>query len=294
MKRLVLFFFVSMFFNYGTSIAQSDPNWEGEITTNLTSMQDMKSSVKTKNILAKMILKNVMKKIENNGYYTGTYTTTTIVKGKSRYKVFTPYNNSYMIVEKNGDMMKTTTYYPGIKKGYYTTTSLSANKQQLEEMRKGKIEKTGETMTLLGRKCEVYRVKYEVKNNADGTNATTIMNNDYAIYLDPAEDEILPDIKGIPLKYINNTVSQSTNEMLDLDYKMYLASETVAMKERAVDMSEVSVPSDIKLIDADKNQKGMLKIIEENMKYLKKNNMWKEKTPDEIKIYDNLQEDWEY
>lgn len=294
MKRLVLFFFVSMFFNYGTSIAQSDPNWEGEITTNLTSMQDMKSSVKTKNILAKMILKNVMKKIENNGYYTGTYTTTTIVKGKSRYKVFTPYNNSYMIVEKNGDMMKTTTYYPGIKKGYYTTTSLSANKQQLEEMRKGKIEKTGETMTLLGRKCEVYRVKYEVKNNADGTNATTIMNNDYAIYLDPAEDEILPDIKGVPLKYINNTVSQSTNEMLDLDYKMYLASETVAMKERAVDMSEVSVPSDIKLIDADKNQKGMLKIIEENMKYLKKNNMWKEKTPDEIKIYDNLQEDWEY
>jgi hypothetical protein len=199
-----------------------------------------------------------------------------------------------MIVEKNGDMMKTTTYYPGIKKGYYTTTSLSANKQQLEEMRKGKIEKTGETMTLLGRKCEVYRVKYEVKNNADGTNATTIMNNDYAIYLDPAEDEILPDIKGVPLKYINNTVSQSTNEMLDLDYKMYLASETVAMKERAVDMSEVSVPSDIKLIDADKNQKGMLKIIEENMKYLKKNNMWKEKTPDEIKIYDNLQEDWEY
>lgn len=294
MKRLVLFFLVSMFFNYGTSIAQSDPNWEGEITTNLTSMQDMKSSVKTKNILAKMILKNVMKKIENNGYYTGTYTTTTIVKGKSRYKVFTPYNNSYMIVEKNGDMMKTTTYYPGIKKGYYTTTSLSANKQQLEEMRKGKIEKTGETMTLLGRKCEVYRVKYEVKNNADGTNANTIMNNDYAIYLDPAEDEILPDIKGIPLKYINNTVSQSTNEMLDLDYKMYLASETVAMKERAVDMSEVSVPSDIKLIDADKNQKGMLKIIEENMKYLKKNNMWKEKTPDEIKIYDNLQEDWEY
>lgn len=294
MKRLVLFFLVSMFFNYGTSFAQSDPNWEGEITTNLTSMQDMKSSVKTKNILAKMILKNVMKKIENNGFYTGTYTTTTIVKGKSRYKVFTPYNNSYMIVEKNGDMMKTTTYYPGIKKGYYTTTSLSANKQQLEEMRKGKIEKTGETMTLLGRKCEVYRVKYEVKNNADGTNATTIMNNDYAIYLDPAEDEILPDIKGVPLKYINNTVSQSTNEMLDLDYKMYLASETVAMKERAVDMSEVSVPSDIKLIDADKNQKGMLKIIEENMKYLKKNNMWKEKTPDEIKIYDNLQEDWEY
>ena len=69
MKRLVLFFLVSMFFSYGMSFAQPDPNWEGEITANLTSMQNMKSSVKTKNILAKMILKNVMKKIENNGFY---------------------------------------------------------------------------------------------------------------------------------------------------------------------------------------------------------------------------------
>jgi hypothetical protein len=82
--------------------------------------------------------------------------------------------------------------------------------------------------------------------------------------------------------------------MLDMDYKMYLASEIVSIKDRAVDESEVTVPSEIKLIDADKNQKGMLKIIEENMKYLKKNNMWNEKSPDEIKIYDNLQEDWEY
>lgn len=104
MKRLVLFIMVSVFCSYGTSFAQSDPNWEGEITTNHTSMQDMKSSVKTKNILAKMILKNVVKKIENNGYYTGTYTTTTIAKGKNRYKVFTPYNNSYMLIEKNGDI----------------------------------------------------------------------------------------------------------------------------------------------------------------------------------------------
>lgn len=294
MKRLALFIMVSMFFGFGTSFAQSDPNWEGEITTNITSMQDMKTGVKTKNILAKMILKNVMKKIENNGYYTGTYTSTTIVKGKNRYKVFTPYNNSYMIVEKNGDMMKTTTYFPGIKKGYYTTTSLSANKQQMEDLRKGKIEKTGETMTICGRKCEVYRVKYEVKVDSAGTKSTTTMNNDYAIFQDPTEDEVLPGIKGSPLKYINNTVSQSTNDMLDMDYKMYLASETVSIKDRAVDESEVTVPGEIKLIDADKNQKGMLKIIEENMKYLKKNKMWNEKSADEIKIYDNLQEDWEY
>lgn len=199
-----------------------------------------------------------------------------------------------MIVEKNGDMMKTTTYFPGIKKGYYTTTSLSANKQQMEDLRKGKIEKTGETMTICGRKCEVYRVKYEVKVDSAGTKSTTTMNNDYAIFQDPTEDEVLPGIKGSPLKYINNTVSQSTNDMLDMDYKMYLASETVSIKDRAVDESEVTVPGEIKLIDADKNQKGMLKIIEENMKYLKKNKMWNEKSADEIKIYDNLQEDWEY
>jgi hypothetical protein len=30
------------------------------------------------------------------------------------------------------------------------------------------------------------------------------------------------------------------------------------------------------------------------MKYLKKNNKWVENNPDEIKIYDNLNEDWEY
>lgn len=35
MKRLVLFIMVSVFCSYGTSFAQSDPNWEGEITTNL-------------------------------------------------------------------------------------------------------------------------------------------------------------------------------------------------------------------------------------------------------------------
>ncbi len=294
MKRLVLFFLVSMFFGFGTSFAQPDPNWEGEITANLTSMQNMKSSVKTKNILAKMILKNVMKKIENNGFYTGSYTAKTVVKGKNRYMTFTPYNNSYMLVEKDGDKVKTTTFYPGIKKGYYSTISLSANKQKMEEMRKGTIEKTGETMTICGRKCEVYKVKYEVKADTAGTKSTTIMNNDYAIYLDPNEDEVLPDIKGSPLKFINNTVSQTTNDMLDLDYQMYLCSETVSMKERAVDVSEVSVPAGIKLIDADKDPKGMQKIIDENMKYLKKNKMWEEKSPEEIKIYDNLQEDWEY
>jgi len=35
-------------------------------------------------------------------------------------------------------------------------------------------------------------------------------------------------------------------------------------------------------------------MIDENKKYMIKNKLWKEEDPDKIKIYDNLQEDWEY
>ena len=227
----------------------------------------------------------------------GTYTTKTVAKG-NKYKTNLPYNDSYSLVEKNGDQMTTTVYFPSIKKGYYTTTNVSANQEQLEQMRKGTVEKTGETMEILGRKCEVYKVKYELKQDAEGTVSTTNLHNEYAICTDPSlpesDKEVLPGVKGVPLKFINNTVSQTTNEMLNFDIQVYIASLTTDIKKRAVDDSEVSVPEGIKLINGDKDQKGMLKIIEENMKYLKKNNKWVENNPDEIKIYDNLNEDWEY
>ena len=297
MKRLLLCVLSSIIFGFGTAVAQTESTFEGETTATLTSMQKMNSAVKTKNILAKMILKNVMKKVENNGLYTGTYTSKTVAKG-NKYKTYSPYNDSYSLVEKNGDQMTTTVYFPSIKKGYYTTTSVSANQEQLEQMRKGTVEKTGETMEILGRKCEVYKVKYELKQDAEGTVSTTNLHNEYAICTDPSlpesDKEVLPGVKGVPLKFINNTVSQTTNEMLNFDIQVYIASLTTDIKKRAVDDSEVSVPEGIKLINGDKDQKGMLKIIEENMKYLKKNNKWVENNPDEIKIYDNLNEDWEY
>ena len=60
--------------------------------------------------------------------------------------------------------------------------------------------------------------------------------------------------------------------------------------------SELEVPEDIDLFDSDnpKNARKMLKMIDENKKYMIKNKLWKEEDPDKIKIYDNLQEDWEY
>ncbi len=297
MKKVLLLTVMSIIFGTGLSFGQTENAFEGEVTADLTTVQKMKTQVKTKNLLAKMILKNVMKKVENSGFYTGSYTTTTISKGNKSI-LYTPYNNSYTIIEKNGDQLKTTTYFPYIKKGYYTNNNLTEGKKQLEEMRKGTVEKTGETMEILGYKCEVYKVKYELKTDSAGTKSTTNLHNEFAVCTDPSlpgvDEEVLPGVKGVPLKFINNTVSQTTNDMLNMDFLMYIASVTKAVKPRKVDDSEFAVPEDIKLIDADKDAKGMLKITEENMKYLKKNKLWNEKNPDEIKIYDNLNEDWEY
>lgn len=137
-----------------------------------------------------------------------------------------------------------------------------------------------------------------MKQDTAGTVSTTNLHNEFAICQDPslpeADKEIVPGVKGMPLKFINNTVSQTTNEMLNFDVQIYIATVVKDIKARKVDDEEVSVPKDIKLVDADRNPKAMLKIIEEEQKYLKKNNKWVEKKPDEIKIYDNLNEDWEY
>lgn len=297
MKRLVLFVLVSMIFGFGAIFAQTASSFEGESTSTVTSMQKMTSSVKTKNILAKAILKNVMKKVENNGMYTGTYESTNIVKG-NKSKNYLPYNDSYIITEKKGDQLVITTYYPGIKKGYYTTNNMTNNQQQLEMMRKGKVEKTGETMVIMGHKCDVYKVKYEVKADTAGTTSITNLHNEFAICNDPslpsADEKVVPGVKGVPLKFINNTVSQTTNDMLNLDVQIYIASVVKEIKPRKVDDSEFSIPEGFKIINADKDPKGMAKIIEENQKYLKKNNKLVTNNPDEIKVYDNLNEDWEY
>ncbi len=301
MKKMMIFVLMSMVIGLGNVMAQETSLNEGEITTNIHSVTKMKSQVLTKNILAKVILKKVMKKVEKNGAgFNGTYTATTVFKGLNKYKVMTPYNNSVMIVEKDGDNMKTTTYFPYIKKGYYQEMSIAANKEQTAAIQKGDVVKTGETMTILGYKCDIYQVKSEVKLDSAGSKSTTIMNHQFAVCSDPSclgstEDvPLLPGVKGTPLKYINNTSSMTSSDMLNLDFLMYMDSETKSITPRKVEDSEFEVPSEIKLIDGNKDANKIQKIVEENTKYMKKKNLWTEKEPDEVRIYDNLQEDWDY
>lgn len=301
MKKMMLFVLAAMVMGLGSATAQTENTFEGEITANLHSVQKMKSQVTTKNILAKMILKKVMKKhVDNNpNNYTGVYSATTIAKG-NKTRVNTPYNNSVTITEKDGDTQKMTVYYPYIKKGYYTVTDMKKNEKQLEEMRKGEVIKTGETMDILGYKCEIYKMKYEMKTDTAGMVSTMIMDNAFAVCTDPSlpgsdqEVPLLPDVKGVPLKYINNTVSQTTSEMLNLDILMYLSSVTTSITPRTVDDSEFEIPADVKLIDGDKDVAKLGKLIEENTKYMKKKGLWVDTEPDEVKIYDNLQEEWDY
>ena len=301
MKKMMILVLLSMVIGLGNAVAQETPAYEGEISTQMHSVTKMKSQVLTKNILAKMILKKVMKKVEKNGSgFNGTYTATTIFKGYNKFKTLTPYNNSVTIVVKDGDNMKTTTYFPYIKKGYYQNISISANKKETEAMQKGDVAKTGETIVILGYKCDIYQVKSEVKTDTAGTKSTTIMNHQFAVCSDsscPGSTEdvpLLPGVKGAPLKYINNTTSMTSNDMLNLDFLMYLDSETKSITPRKVEDSEFEIPSDIKLIDGNKDPEKILKITEENTKYMKKKKLWTEKEPDEVRIFDNLQEDWDY
>ena len=61
-----------------------------------------------------------------------------------------------------------------------------------------------------------------------------------------------------------------------------------------LDDSEFEIPSDIKLIDIAKEPKQYLKMMEDNKKFMIKKKLWVEEAPDEAKIYDNLNEDWDY
>ena len=48
------------------------------------------------------------------------------------------------------------------------------------------------------------------------------------------------------------------------------------------------------MIDADKEPKKFIKMLEENKNYMVKKGLWKETPEDEAKIYDNLSEEWDF
>lgn len=302
MKKKFYLCVVTLLFGMTYAAAQGDGNsskFEGEATSKVHSVTKMKSQVLTKNILAKVILKSIMKKYIDNSpvNYTGTYNITSITKG-NKTKAITEYNNSVMITTIDGDEQKMITYYPYVNKGYYRTVNLADNKKKLGEMQQGKAEKTGETIEILGRKCEVYKVIHQVTTDTLDTKSTTTIHNYFAVCDDPSlpaiDQEAFPGVKGTPLKFTNNTASQISNNMLNVDFTMSLATLVTSITPRPVDDSEFEVPSNIKLYDQIKDAKQALKIEEENIAYMKKNGLWKEESSEESKIYDNLNQEWDY
>lgn len=283
----------------GTLSAQTWSNFEGEFTSKIHSVTKFKSQTLTKNILAKLIIKAVMKKhIDNNPInYTGTYESITISKG-NKLKSISSYDNCVTIIHKEGSKMTSTIYYPYIKKGYIMERDIEKDEKNAEKMLNGDPEKTGETIEIMGHTCDIYKLKYEQITDTLDTKTTLNIHNEFAMCddpdLPPADKEYVKGVKGLPLKVINNIVSQTSNKMMNVDFVMSLATQLTSIKKRPVDDSEFDVPSDIKLYDMEKDAKTVSKIIEENKKYMVKKGLWKEDNPDESKIYDNLTEEWDY
>ncbi len=298
MKKSLLFVLMTAFIGVGHLTAQDAKPFEGEFTQKVNSVQKATTKLLTKNILAKAIAKSILKKNvdENPAFYSGVYEAKSIVKGNKQL-VYYSYNNSYSLVERNGDIVKTTTYFPYVKKGYYTTSNTAEAKKQMAGMDKG-LEKTGKTMTILGHECEVYVQKYEDKQTVQGGTTSTVIHNEYAMTADatlPAADtEYLRGVKGIPLMLTINSTSQSTSEMVNVDILMSMSFLMTELKERSVSDSELEIPADIKLYDAVKDPKQLLKINADNKKYMQKQKLWTEKSADEMKIYDNLSEEWDF
>ena len=301
MKKTILLALVALFMGMVKVAAQTTVDFEGESTSKMFSSQKMQTKVLTKNLLAKMICKSILKKyVDNNpSLYNGSYTAKTICKGNKTCVTQSKDNSVVLTIPVDGKY-KIITYYPYIKKGYYTMSDVEDKQAQanLEQMRKGDVEKTGETMTILGRKCTVYKVKYESVTDSAGTKVITNIHNEFAICDDPslpgADKEVVPGVKGFPLKFATNCVSQSNNEMVNVDVRIAISSVLTSLTPRKVDDSEFEVPSDIKLVDIDANPKQMFKIMVENTKYMKKNKLWVDPALNEDKIYDNLSEDWDF
>ncbi|MBQ9560825.1 MAG: hypothetical protein IJV10_00890 [Prevotella sp.] len=302
MKKKLFFVLMLAMCGLGTLSAQNTAevsSFEGEMTSRLHNVTRFKSQTLTKNILAKMILKSIMKKFVDNSpvNYTGTYEAVTIGKG-NKIRVHSSYNNSVMISVKDNGKLTMTIYYPYIKKGYTTVSDLEAVEKQNEAMQKGDPEKTGATIDILGHTCEVYKIMSEQVTDTLDSKSVMKVHQEFAMCdepgLPPADKEYVKGVKGVPLKYTINTVAQISNKMVNIDYVMSIASMMTSFNMRSVDDSEFDIPSDVKIYETAKDAKIVAKINEENRKYMEKKGLWKEENPEESKIYDNLTEEWDY
>lgn len=300
MLKSILTAIAAVFF-INAAVCQTIQNFEGESTANVFKNIKVKYNQTGGGLMMKMIMKPLMKRFIGNNpdaNYNGSYTIRTVSKdGKT--KVEASYNNSVTIdIPVEDGQIKEIVYYPYIKKGYYFFRDVTAveDKQKLEDMRKGEIQNTGETMTILGYTCNVYKVKYHGTTDTLGTTTEMDLSNEYAICTDPSlpgvDEEVLPGVKGCPLKFTTNNTSMSTNEGagFNMDTRYSISQIMTSIKARKVDDSEFEVPADIKIYAASK----IMKTVYENKEYMEKHGLWNELPPDSDKIYDNLADDWDF
>ena len=275
--------------------AQTMYTFEGESTAKV--YKNCKTKVTGSGPLMNMLFKRY---VTNNpdANFVGTYTTRTVTK-KGKTRVEASYNNSVTIeIEEEDGKIKQTVYYPYIKKGYtfYRDKYLDEQNDKMEEMRKGEIEHLSENLTILGYKCDVYKVKYVGQTDTLGTVTDLTTHNEYAISTDPSlpdtDKEVLPGIKGFPLKYCTSRDALGSNKQhkINIDTYYSISQETTSITPREVDDSEFEIPSDIKIVGA----LSMMKTIYANKSYMEKKGLWKELPADEDKIYDNLEDDWDF
>ncbi|MBQ3619271.1 MAG: DUF4412 domain-containing protein [Bacteroidales bacterium] len=298
-KYIITILAIILFIN--VSVGQNLQNFEGETTARV--YKNIKTSFTQTggDLMLKLLMKAMMKRFVGNNpdvNYNGSYDEKRITKD-GKLRVEASYNNSVTIeIPVEDNQIKTIVYYPFIKKGYsyYRDLTIGESNRILEENMKGDVENAG-TMTVMGRKCNVYKVKYSLKTDTLATESDINIHNEFAICSDsdlPPSDEVLPGVKGFPLKFTTNNVTQSVNKSsssFTMDIMYSISTEIKSVNPRHVDDSEFEVPSDIKMAPTGKH---IMKIVYENRDYMMKKGLWNQLAEDNDKIYDNLADDWDF
>lgn len=274
MKK-ILFLFCAMLFCCFRSVAQ----FEGEYTSKI--YQNYKSDASG---VGSKLLNAITSKSTNKRINKGIYTMQEVVKGNKR-KLITASDNKVTIYVVESDYEETTEYYTDIKKGYRITNPTGSKKSAASN---AEISKYG-SATISGHKCDLYKVRL-VRMTMENDGMSLVSTYDIAI--DPtmqvAEDMIIPGtgLNGFAYKSVH------TLESKQQDYTSYnvISTMVTSIKERTVDDSEFEVPSDIQIVGI----LNMNKVMKEHEKYMQKNPVPPDPKFDENKVYDNLEEDWDY
>lgn len=297
---------MSVSISTSTCLAQVNKTFEGEVVSRAWQSHKYKNASLTQNSSVDMLVDKILshsdEKEDELLSYNGAYTSKTVYKGKKN-RTEQSYDNSVLITVPEGDFIKFITYYPYIKKGYYTTINSSLIEHAQSKTESGKAEKTGETMEILGRKCDVYKVKSSTNNNEGSTVTTMTINDEYAICSDSdmpeADKEYLPGVKGVPLKYTTNQIMQvavydGSKKSTESYSRQSFSCQILSITPRAVDDSEFEAPADIKLVNVMEHPGQMKKIVKENNNYIKKHCDVPPSSANEDIVYDDLSQEWDY